>query len=278
MQYKQHKQDILSILKINYNNFTSVEKSIADFFLTNQHSMDFSSKNIAGKLYTSEASLSRFAQKCGFQGYRQFIYVYQEEFSQINQRKLEDNTELILNTYQELLNESHVLINEEQIKRVAKLISEKKKIYIHGKGFSGVAAEEFMLRLVCVGIQAQCITDSHLMAMNFALIDSDSLVIGITVSGKANEILYTLKKAKIQGASTVVISSTHIKKWDAFCDEILLIPTKEKLTLGKQISPQFPILVLLDILYSNILQYDQHVQSGFPEFLYAELMDEIPDY
>ena len=41
----------------SYNNMTPVERSIADFFLSNTEKMDFSSKNISKRLYVSEAAL-----------------------------------------------------------------------------------------------------------------------------------------------------------------------------------------------------------------------------
>ena len=37
-------------------------------------SAGLSQEEVAGKLFVSEASLSRFAKKCGFRGYREFIY------------------------------------------------------------------------------------------------------------------------------------------------------------------------------------------------------------
>ncbi len=277
MNYKKE-PDALSVLQIQYEHFTVLEKSIADFFLKNKEAMDFSSKNIAGMLYISESSLSRFAQKCGFKGYREFVYWYQKQFQRKEDDRLEDRNEMILDTYQELLKKSYALINEEQIRRVAKFISEKKNIFIYGKGFSGVAAKELQLRLICIGIHAHYITDSYLMAMNSALITSDSLVIGISVSGETKEIFYSLEKSKIQGAGTVAISSIHMKQWDTYCDEVLLIPTKENLTLGKLISPQFPILILFDVLYSNILRYDQKLKTGFPEFIRAELNAIAPTF
>ncbi|WP_404813571.1 hypothetical protein [Clostridium bowmanii] len=43
--------------------------------------MNFLSKSISKYLYTSEATLTRFAQKCGFRGYREFVYQYQETFT-----------------------------------------------------------------------------------------------------------------------------------------------------------------------------------------------------
>ena len=35
-------KDIEPLIELNYNNFTQVEKSIADFFLQNKELMDFS--------------------------------------------------------------------------------------------------------------------------------------------------------------------------------------------------------------------------------------------
>ena len=41
MKYKETSTDIYSILKMNYNQFTPVEKNIADFFLSNKEKQDF---------------------------------------------------------------------------------------------------------------------------------------------------------------------------------------------------------------------------------------------
>lgn len=50
--------------------------------MKNEEKMDFSAKEIAKHLFVSEASLSRFAKKCGFRGYREFIYQYEESFEE----------------------------------------------------------------------------------------------------------------------------------------------------------------------------------------------------
>lgn len=276
MKYRETATDVYSILKMNYNQFTTVEKDIADFFLNNKEQHDFSSKNIAELLFTSEASISRFAKKCGFKGYREFIYWYQKQFEQEQYGRLGDGNSLILNTYQELLNKTYSMINEEQIRRIAQHISQKKQIFIYGKGFSGVTAHELQLRLICIGINAQYITDTYIMAMNSTLINADSMIIGVSISGETKEIFYSLEKAKVQEAYTVAISSIHLKEWDNFCDEVLLVPTKENLTLGKLISPQLPVLILFDMIYSNILQQGRRVKADFPEFIRAELNERLP--
>ena len=167
------------------------------------------------------------------------------------------------------------MANEEQLRKIAQVISEKKQIFIYGKGFSGITAHELQLRLICIGINALHITDTYIMAMNSALINADSMVIGVSISGETEEIFYSLKKAKVQEAYTVAISSVHLKEWDKFCDEVLLVPTKDNLTLGKLISPQLPVLILFDMIYGNILQQGRRVKSRFPEIIRAELNERL---
>lgn len=267
----QFEKDMEPLIELHYNNLTQVERGIADFFMQNREEMDFSAKNMAKVLFTSEATLSRFAQKCGFDGYRQFIYRYREGLQNEKDNPVEVGTRHILKTYQELLNKSYSLLDEKQIKRVSRLIAEKRKVFIYGKGSSGIAAQEFKMRLMRLGIDIESITDSHVMTMSSAVLKEDTLALGITVSGKTNEVVRVVKTAKSKGASTAIISSVHLRKWDAFCDEVLPVPTKEKLDLGKLISPQFPVLILCDILYTNVLGYDRKDKEALHDLTLAEL-------
>ena len=67
-------KSVVPIIESNYDKFTAVEKVVADFFIHNQKKMDFSIKNISELLFTSKSTLVRFAQKCGYHGYKEFIY------------------------------------------------------------------------------------------------------------------------------------------------------------------------------------------------------------
>lgn len=267
----QPERSIGPLIELNYGNFTPTEKGIADFFLQNREVMDFSAKSIAKRLFTSEATLSRFAQKCGFDGYRQFVYSYREGLQMEKDILLGGETRHIPETYRELLDKSYSLVDENQIKRVSKLIAEKRRVFVYGKGSSGIAAEELKMRLMRLGVDIESVTDSHIMTMSSAVINQDSLAIGITVSGKTNEVVRTLKTAKSKGASTAIISLAHLRKWDVLCDEVLPVPTKEKLDLGKLISPQFPVLVLCDLLFANVLQYDRMDKEALHELTLSEL-------
>lgn len=98
---------VFSAIQAAYPKLTAAERSVADFFLQNRERGDFSSKAVAARLYVSEASLSRFAQKCGFKGYREFIYEYQRPFDEGSPfLSFSQVTKDVLARYQQLLDSS----------------------------------------------------------------------------------------------------------------------------------------------------------------------------
>ena len=144
---------VVPMIEANYEMFTVVEKTIADFFISNEKEMDFSSGRMAKMLHVSEASLSRFAKKMGYSGYREFIYNYQPSIAE--RPNVEEQTIHVLYSYEELLQKTYSLIREPQIKHVSQLIGEHTRIFLYGFGSSGLAAQEFQLRLLRLGMDAE---------------------------------------------------------------------------------------------------------------------------
>lgn len=252
---------IIPIIESVYDNFTPLERNIADFFIHNTNKIDFSSKNISNHLFVSEASLSRFAKKCGFKGYREFIFHYESSFTE-GGKNIDDLTKSVLNTYQELLNKSFALVDEEQMHRISKMLTQRNRVFVYGKGSSGLVAQEIKLRFMRLGLDVEAIVDSHIMKMNSVLVNEKCLVIAVSISGKTSETISSLKAAKKNGASTLLISSYKNEELAGICDEILLIPVLKNLELGNMISPQFPILVMVDIFYSYFLNTDLFNKSA----------------
>ena len=248
--------DIKYLLHTYYNSFTSAERTIADFFLENEGKTDLASRYIAGKLYVSEASLSRFAQKCGFKGYREFAYEYErylEEGTKFS--KIHYLTKKVLETYQELLDRSFDLVDEAQMRNIASLLSSSRCVYIYGMGSSGIAARELKLRLMRTGLLVEAITDSHMIKMNSALVNASMLVIAISLSGETPEIRAGMKLAKANGAKVVLMTASRKEFPEA--DEVLHVAAFQDLSKGVDISPQFPILVMIDIFYAYYFDEDR---------------------
>lgn len=260
-----YEKSVIPMIESVYDSFTTVEKNIADFFLHNTENMDFCAKSIANHLFVSEASLSRFAKKCGFAGYREFLFRYQESFLK-EEIKMDSMTKSVLNTYQELLNKSYSLVDEAQLIRITNLLLDKNRVYVYGKGSSGLVAKEMKLRFMRIGLDVEAMDDTHVMKMNSVVLHSKCLVIGISISGITSEVISSLKEAKKSGAAVILITSKLRKEFEEFCDEVLLISVKKHLEYGNVISPQFPILVMLDILYAYFLQADRNQKEALHDY------------
>ena len=270
---EEYERNIIPHIEAIYETFTDLEKTIADYFIHYDGKADLVSKNVAKRLFVSEASLSRFAKKCGYTGYRELLFSYQQGQTAAPHSSASGHIKKVLNSYQELLNKSYSLMDEAQIERIVKILSEKKRIYVYGKGSSGLAAMEMKLRFMRIGENIEAITDEHIMKMNSVLLDEECAVIGISVSGKTEAVIESLKIARKCGAKVVLMTAYKGRKFLEFCDEVMLFALKENLEQGKAISPQFPILIMVDMLYSRMIQMDEYRRETLHEYT-LEALDE----
>ncbi len=254
-------RSVIPMIESNYNNLTPAEKNIADFFIHNQEKMDFSGQNIARLLYTSKPTLSRFAKKLGYHGYREFIYQYEETFVE-KKENITGNTRMVLNVYQELLNKTYNLVDEAQISRIADYLNKEEKVLVCGCGSSGFASKEFELRFMRTGLDVDSLTDPDMIRMSSVFQNKRSLVLGFSLSAKRKEVLYLLEEAHKKGAKTVLFTANNSEAFESYCTEIVLLPSLKHLNHGNLISPQFPILVILDILYSCYVEQNKHMREG----------------
>lgn len=251
-----------SILRV-YKNMTPVERGIADFFMSNETQMDFSSRQVAGRLYISEATLSRFAQKCGYEGYRKFIYDYEKELQEtIQEKNISVLSKKVRRTYARLLEDEFQQLDEERVKHAAEMLGGHARVLVCGMGSSGYAAREFYLRFMRLGLDVQALTDSQVISMSVAMSSRSTLVIGVSLSGRTREILDAMRTAADRQAATVFITSDRDTPMERVCDEVLYVAADRDLDGGTAISPQFPVLMLMDVLYTYYLKNDATDKIG----------------
>ncbi|MGN0158480.1 MAG: MurR/RpiR family transcriptional regulator [Brotaphodocola sp.] len=253
---KKRDISIITTIKQSYQRFTNVEKEIADFFLNNDEIMDFSAKNVSSIIFVSLPSLSRFAKKCGFAGYREFIYSYKKYLNQ-KKESLTGEMQDTLKTYEDIIKQMSVLQNRNQINRVLDMMHHKERVFVCGKGSSGLAAMEMEFRFIRIGLKITAITDDDRIRMQAVFLEPSDLVIGISISGTSESVNYLLKKGREKKAFTVLFTAYPREEMKEFCDEIIIVPALPNMDRGNLISPQFPILMMQDILYSQFKEYNQ---------------------
>lgn len=194
-------KSVISIIESNYHKLTSAEKTVADFFIHNNQNTDFSSSHIAELLYTSKATLSRFAKKIGYRGYQEFIYQYENTFEE-KEEKITGNTKIVLNAYQEVLNKTYNLVDEAQIGRIVGYLNKADRVLVCGCGSSGLSAKEMEIRFMRIGIDVDSMTDSDMIKMASVFQNRRSLIFGFSIKANYYYRLRRVRKACLDQMQT----------------------------------------------------------------------------
>lgn len=253
------KHHTLQVIEDHYDQMTELEKLIADFFMRPDSTFDdLSSLTVAKTLHVSQPALTRFAKKCGFTGYREFIYDFQTDLKSLNvqfPQIKDDLTKRVLMDYDELSQKTQELLDEDQLKQVAQMIEQSQRVYFFGKGSSGLVAREMKLRLMRLGVVCEALTENDSFTWTTSILDDSCLVLGITLSGTPS-VIESLTRAKDRGAKTVLLITQLEDKYQIF-DQVIPIASTRHLNFGTRISPQFPLLIAFDILYAHFFEINK---------------------
>ena len=171
-------------------------------------------------------------------------------------------TKKVQSSYQKLLQENFKLLDENQIRRIAGLLNVSRRVFVYGMGSSGNVAEEFQLRFMRIGLDVTAVTDSQMIQMSAALVEERMLVIAISLSGTTREIVGKVSASqKSRNAKVIFITANPAPETAARCDEVLRVAYLKNLDTGTKISPQFSILVMIDILYSYYFANDSYFKA-----------------
>ena len=254
-----NKPDIATIIDLHFEELTELEQEIARYFLQAETIQDdLSSQQVTQKLHISQAALTRFAKKCGFTGYREFVFQYQHQSSKADthSHKHSPLTKRVLRSYSIMREQTQDLIDEEQLERVAQLIDNAERVYFFGTGSSGLIAREMKLRFMRLGVVCEALTDQDGFAWTTSIMDENCLVLGFSLSGTTQSVLDSLLDAKEMGAKTILFTSAPNKNSQAYT-ETVLVASHSQSSYIQRISAQLPMLILIDLIYAYFLEINR---------------------
>lgn len=254
-----NKPDIATIIDLHFEKLTELEQEIARYFLQAETIQDdLSSQQVTQKLHISQAALTRFAKKCGFTGYREFVFQYQHQASKpdTHSHKHSPLTKRVLRSYSIMREQTQDLIDEEQLERVAQLIDDAERVYFFGTGSSGLIAREMKLRFMRLGVVCEALTDQDGFAWTTSIMDENCLVLGFSLSGTTQSVLDSLLDAKEMGAKTILFTSAPNKNSQAYT-ETVLVASHSQSSYIQRISAQLPMLILIDLIYAYFLEINR---------------------
>lgn len=252
-------QHLIIQIEEHLNQMTKLEQAIAQYFLDDQIDLsDLSSATISQKLHVSPAALTRFAKKVGFTGYREFIFEYQNARKTIDhqfQHIQKDLTKRVLVDYKAIIDQTNDLVDEDKLERIATLLDKASRVYFYGVGSSGLVARETKIRFMRLGLVCDAVTEADNMIWTNSTLNDQCLVFGLSLTGQTQAILKSLETASQKGAKTVLISAQAPES--SQIDDHIAVASVHHLNYGNRISPQFPLLMMIDVLYAYYLSIDK---------------------
>jgi len=251
--FEYYQNETKQNIEKNFEEMTQLEKSIGEFFIKNKSVRDFSSKGISGLLYVSEASLHRFAKKCGYKGYREFIFSYEKDIENERNNSTDEKkvNQLIIKlkaAYTTLVEENFGLIKDNQIRKIATLLNSGKRVILTGSETENAVFEEYKLKYLKLGIDINTVTKKEFLEPSVDLLNKDSLVIVCDISGENDNLKTVVQKAKIKEADIVLITANEACEYADLCNEVIKLSYPKG--LANVISMQMVILMTMDVIYS----------------------------
>ncbi len=261
-----------------YSELRKSEKKVADYILINKEKIgEMGLEEIARNSDVSTPTVIRFTKALGYEGLKEFkiellksakIVDYNDHTDLLldlhvnRDDKIEDIPAKIIGLTVKALEDTLKFLNYEEYEKAIKLIIEAKIIDIYGVGNSGSIGNDFMSKLLRIGLNCRAYSDNHFQQLCASHLGENDLAIAISHSGETKDTVDALRLAKKSGAKTLVLTNFKASIITEFADITLFTGDTEKTFYSETMSSRMAQLALVDMLYMGVLlsDYDKYTK------------------
>lgn len=213
---KETMQMLESRIHEAYHFLSKTQRRIAKFILENRSFVLQNSITIvAQKLNTTPSSITRFCQALRYKGFNELkFYLANDLVVSSSEGELLRADDGMLNSVRKLakynvdaLTDTLLLLDMDKVSLAISSIIRAEKVYFYGEGGTGSAAEMGYHLLLQVGIASNCFTDAALMLLAASHLTSRDVVICMSYSGAAENILTAMQFIKKSKATIIAITA-----------------------------------------------------------------------
>ena len=255
---------VLSQISKRLEYMTPVETRIAHYMLENPAQIiQMPVKEIAKQSQTSDAAIVRFAKRIGLNGIKELKVELAKEIHTLDDMNVsrvidleEDSRKVIFekvfrNTIQALHNTERI-VNRSSIKEAAAVMLKAKNTLIFGIGDSGAVGHEFEQELHRVNVNAYFTADKYLCLTKLANFTNKDVLFVITLSGKTQEVIEVVKKAKERNITVIILTQHHASTAKRHSDIAIEITEEETNIQYMNMTSRISQLVVCDVLFFYI--------------------------
>ncbi|UOQ84116.1 MurR/RpiR family transcriptional regulator [Gracilibacillus salinarum] len=260
---KNKRQTCLDQVRRNYPKFSVTERKIADYILRNPNQIIHSSINqLAEDLHVADSTVFRFCKRIGYKGYQamkialasEVVSSLQDIHEKVDQGdSVETVASKVFRSNMNALEETLQIIDEEEVQKAVKSLTNARFVHFFGTGGSNVVAFDAYHKFVRTGIAVQAVSDTHMQLMAASQLEEGDCAILISHSGSSKDIIHILNVLKEKNVTTIAITNFAKSTLSAAADIALYTSSGETDFRAEAFSSRIAQLSLLDLLYVNVL-------------------------
>lgn len=260
--------DIFQLLSHEYYQFTSAEKRVADFIISNGvKAQTMSISELAEATGVAEATISRFCRRMGYQGYSAFrLAIAAATAARENsdppsgeiqaEDTVPDLCAKLTSANIDAIRETQSLIRPENIMAAADALLAANTVLCMGQGGSMLMAEEAAHLFTTAFPGFFAVPDSHMQVIAAANLTEKDIILFFSYSGSTKELMDVLQIARQRHIRTILITRYPGSPGAGLADIVLQCGSTEgPLQLGS-VAARIAQLYLIDVLFSEMCRRD----------------------
>lgn len=214
------------------------QKAIARFILDHKGFVAFASAHdVAARTHTSAATVVRFCQMLGYQGYVQFRARLRDELAkrlapQVAPARLtepspeEELLARVFATDMRNIERTATLTAKERLHAATKALRCARQILVVGSGLTAAVAESLTHALQVMNLPARSVVGGgEPLALALAFLQADDVLVGIGFHPDLKDVVKALEQARSIGAPSIGITDSELSPLARLADHPFLVST-----------------------------------------------------
>ena len=228
--------------------------SIARYLINRKSYAGLKLKDVGRECHVSSATVVRFCQNLGFDGFADLKYHLTHELEK-DRSQFEADIHISRENprYWEMILDacktSEQLFGREKQERFLELLEHAREIILIGLGTSYLSAKDFEIRFTRIGLKCRAIDDIILQKFAIKNTDENSLVIVFCYSGATSAVMDNLRLARSKNAKTILWTCEDNAPLEKECDLTIFIHSPEPSYLRNSTSSRIAIFFIIDLVY-----------------------------
>lgn len=208
--------------------------------------------DLAKETFTSKTVIINLSQKLGFEGFSDLKYYLKSNNSADDDIKVLEDLQYGL---KQNIEKTFVVIEADLYKKISREVIEAKTVYVFARGTSKAAGYYLNHLLLTLGIKCIFVKDYNLLTLVGNTLESDELVILISLSGNTEKILEVANIAKVKGSRTIAITSFGNNELSKISDYTLHCVSNDTETKFNDSISRIGMFIVIEMLVNSIKEF-----------------------